>query len=57
MLGNEIFMYMTTGNNPVVARSRIVSAPSLGEQVPVFLDMAKVHYFDGESGKRIGEKM
>jgi multiple sugar transport system ATP-binding protein len=53
LLGNETFMYFTTGRTPVVARARMHTTFALGEQVTVHLDLARAHYFDTASGRRI----
>ena len=53
LLGNEMFMYLTTGKTPVIARSNAVVPPGVGEQVVVYFDLSKAHYFDAETEVRI----
>jgi multiple sugar transport system ATP-binding protein len=54
LLGNEMFMYLHTGRTQVVARSSAMTPPAVGEQLTVYFDLSKAHYFDAESEARIG---
>jgi len=45
-VGNEIFLYLTTGRNPIVARVNTRDEPAVGKQMDVSFDMSKVHFFD-----------
>lgn len=45
-MGNETFLHFHIGNVKMVARVNPTTAPMIGEQVFLFLDMEKVHFFD-----------
>lgn len=52
-MGNEIFLYITTGKNPIVARVNTRIAPKIGKQMDISFDMSKVLFFDNETEKTI----
>ncbi|MCI0493736.1 sn-glycerol-3-phosphate ABC transporter ATP-binding protein UgpC [candidate division KSB1 bacterium] len=45
-LGNEIFIYLSTGLNSFIARVAARTAPKVGQVLNVKFDMNKVHFFD-----------
>jgi multiple sugar transport system ATP-binding protein len=52
-MGNELFLYLTTGSNPIVARVDVHEAPKVGQKVDLIFDMSKAHFFDAETEKAI----
>ncbi len=48
-MGNEIFLYLNTGTNNLVARVNARTEPALGSRLNVALDMDKAHFFDTQS--------
>ena len=53
LLGNEMYLYLSSGNHRITGRSNTVTHYELGQQIDVYADMARAHFFDVESGKRI----
>jgi multiple sugar transport system ATP-binding protein len=45
-MGNEIYLYLNTGINSLVARVSARSEPPVGSQLKLVLDMSKAHFFD-----------
>lgn len=45
-MGNESFLYVTTGKHPLVARVHAQSEPHPGEMIKLVFNMAKAHFFD-----------
>jgi len=54
-LGNEIFVYATVGPFTITARVSPQPLPHPGEPVTLAFDLAKAHFFDQESGQRVGK--
>jgi multiple sugar transport system ATP-binding protein len=54
-LGNEVFIYATVGPNTITARVAPQPLPSLGKAITLAFDLAKAHFFDRESGNRVGK--
>jgi multiple sugar transport system ATP-binding protein len=54
-LGNEVFIYATVGPNTITARVAPQPLPSLGKPITLAFDLAKAHFFDRESGNRVGK--
>ena len=52
-IGNEIFVYATSGPNRVVARVAPREMPPIGSAIELAFDPKQVHYFDIQSGARI----
>lgn len=52
-MGNELFLYLTTGSNPIVARVDVHETPKVGQKVDLIFDMSKAHFFDAETEKAI----
>jgi multiple sugar transport system ATP-binding protein len=48
-MGNEIYLYLNTGINSLVARVNARSEPPIGSQIKLVLDMSKAHFFDSQS--------
>ena len=55
LMGNESYLYGSTGSNPMVARLQadLQSSLSTGESIELLFDMSKVHFFDNTTGKVI----
>jgi len=45
-MGNEIFLYLNTGLNSIVARVNSRMEPTVGSQIKMSIDMSKAHFFD-----------
>jgi multiple sugar transport system ATP-binding protein len=45
-LGNEVFLYLTTGLNSYIARVAARSTPPVDQKLNIVFDMKKVHFFD-----------
>ncbi len=54
-LGNEIFVYATVGAFTLTARISPQPLPKPGEPVTLAFDLAKAHFFDEQSGDRVGK--
>ncbi len=52
-MGNEIFVYMRTSDQPIIARVDPQPLPEPAEPVHVALDLDKLHFFDTETGAAI----
>jgi multiple sugar transport system ATP-binding protein len=48
-MGNEIFVYVTTGRTPVVARLGTRREIKPGSQIELYIDMRRIHFFDAGS--------
>ena len=53
-LGNEVFVYASVGPYVITARVAPQPLPKLGEPITLAFDLAKSHFFDRESGDRVG---
>jgi multiple sugar transport system ATP-binding protein len=53
-MGNELFLYLTTGTNPLVARVDVHEAPKVGQKIDLIFDMSKARFFDVETEEAIG---
>jgi multiple sugar transport system ATP-binding protein len=54
-LGNEVFVYATVGSYSITARVAPQPLPPLGGPITLAFDLAKAHFFDRESGDRVGK--
>jgi multiple sugar transport system ATP-binding protein len=54
-LGNEVFIYASIGPYIITARVAPQPLPKLGEPITLAFDLAKSHFFDRESGERVGK--
>lgn len=52
-MGNEIFLYLTTGKHSLVARVNSREEPAIGKPLDISFDMSKVHFFNKETEKTI----
>lgn len=53
-MGNESILYFSKGENQIVCRSQKTEiSTSIGENMPVYIDMERVHFFDISTGKAI----
>jgi multiple sugar transport system ATP-binding protein len=48
-MGNEIFVYVTTGKTPVVARLGTRKEITPGSQIDLYIDLRRIHFFDAGS--------
>ncbi len=48
-MGNEVFVYVTTGETPVVARLGTRKEIRPGSQIDLYIDMRRIHFFDAGS--------
>jgi multiple sugar transport system ATP-binding protein len=48
-MGNEVFVYVTTGKTPAVARLATRKEITPGSQIELFIDMRRIHFFDAGS--------
>jgi len=48
-MGNEIYIYLNTGINSLVARVNARSEPPIGSSLKLVLDLSKAHFFDSQS--------
>jgi multiple sugar transport system ATP-binding protein len=53
-LGNETFIYASAGKHDVTARVSPLQLPPLGSKITLAFDLEKAHFFDANSGERIG---
>ncbi len=56
-MGNEIFLYVSTGKHPVVARIDAHSQAAIGQKVNLAFNMAKAHFFDAATEEAIQLKV
>ena len=54
-LGNEVFIYASIGSYVITARIAPQPLPKLGEPITLAFDLAKSHFFDRETGERVGK--
>ncbi len=48
-MGNETFLYLTTGIHPIVARVGTQTRPVIDQKINLVFDMSKAHFFDVET--------
>jgi multiple sugar transport system ATP-binding protein len=48
-MGNEVFVYVTTGKSPIVARLNTRKEITPGSQIELFIDLRRIHFFDAGS--------
>jgi len=48
-IGNEIYLYVTTGKNTLVARVAPQTQLKIGQKIKLVFDLAKVHFYDIET--------
>jgi multiple sugar transport system ATP-binding protein len=53
-MGNELFLYLTTGSHPIVARVDVHEEPRVGQKLDLVFDMSKAQFFDAETEQAIG---
>jgi multiple sugar transport system ATP-binding protein len=54
-LGNEVFVYASISPYVITARVAPQPLPKLGEPITLAFDLAKSHFFDRETGDRVGK--
>ncbi len=55
-MGNEIFVYASSGEPVIVARVAPQSLPEPGQTIRFAMDLSKLYFFDVETEKSIGAK-
>ena len=53
LVGNEVFVYATSGDNQVVARVAPRELPPIGSPIELAFDPAHMHFFDAKTGIRL----
>jgi multiple sugar transport system ATP-binding protein len=53
MMGSEVFLYASTGQNSFTARVDASCRKQIGDSVELVLDMSQAHFFDGETEKAL----
>ncbi|MEE8127162.1 MAG: TOBE domain-containing protein, partial [Nitrospinaceae bacterium] len=56
-MGNEIFLYVSAGKHPMVARIDAHSQAAIGQKVNLAFNMAKAHFFDAGTEEAIRLKV
>jgi len=52
-MGNEIYLYVTMGERPLVARVDVRTPPALNTDIDLLLDMSRAHFFDKGTGRSL----
>lgn len=52
-MGNETFLYTTTGSHSLTIRLRADKRIKVDEQIDLILDLAKAHFFNQETGRAV----
>jgi len=52
-MGNETYLYLTTGRTNIVARSNVMPTCASNSSMTVFIDLQNVHFFDPQTEKVI----
>ncbi|MDD5540648.1 MAG: sn-glycerol-3-phosphate ABC transporter ATP-binding protein UgpC [Candidatus Marinimicrobia bacterium] len=52
-MGNETYLYLTTGRTNLVARSNLTPNEKTGSVITMYIDLQHVHYFDPQTEKVI----
>ncbi len=48
-MGNELIIYLRSKNETYIMRSEATWNPGVGEEIKLYFDMQKIHFFDAES--------
>jgi len=52
-MGSEVYLYLNTGNNTIVAKAGAHTRPEINSEIDVVFDMSKVHFFDKDTDQTI----
>ncbi|MBU0758967.1 MAG: TOBE domain-containing protein, partial [Candidatus Omnitrophica bacterium] len=52
-MGAEVFLYIKTGKNSMIARVGGHDRPEVGQDMELVLDMSKAHFFDKDTEETI----
>jgi len=52
-MGKEAFLYVRVGEHSLVARTETDYIPQVGQDVPLIVDLTRLHFFDGETEKSL----
>ena len=55
-MGNEIVLYVSSGEHSAVARVAPQTVPAPGETIDLVLDLGKLHFFDRETERSLAEQ-
>ncbi|MGH7557144.1 MAG: ABC transporter ATP-binding protein, partial [Gemmatimonadota bacterium] len=55
-MGNEVFVHARAGDHPVVARIAPQPLPEPGSPIELAFDPKRLHFFDAETGRAIGDR-
>ncbi len=53
LMGNETYLYLTTGRIPIVCRAPQAAAYAVDAPVTLYCDLTKLHYFDKETQRAL----
>ena len=48
-MGAEVFLYITAGDSPLIARVGGNDKPEVNQDIDLVFDMSKVHFFDKDT--------
>src|SRR5687767_7157276 len=51
-MGSDSYLYFKIGDHPLIARLRPEATPVAGQEVTLFIDRSKLHFFNAETGER-----
>ncbi|UCE17448.1 MAG: sn-glycerol-3-phosphate ABC transporter ATP-binding protein UgpC [Gemmatimonadota bacterium] len=52
-LGSEVYLYLSVGDHPFIARTEMKAMPKAGDALEVVFDMNRAHFFERESEQAI----
>jgi multiple sugar transport system ATP-binding protein len=52
-MGNETILYFNLGDAEFIARVSAIEKPDAGVQIPLFFNLEKLHFYDGDNGEAI----
>jgi multiple sugar transport system ATP-binding protein len=52
-MGNETILYFNLGGTGFIARVSAIEKPKAGEKIPLFFNLEKLHFFNGDNGEAI----
>jgi multiple sugar transport system ATP-binding protein len=53
-MGSDSYLYFAIGSNNLIARIRPETTPTEGLTTTLFLDRSRLHFFEAETGERVG---
>jgi len=52
-MGNETILYFNLGGTEFIARVSAIEKPNAGDQLPLFFNLDKLHFYNADSGNAI----